>query len=52
MDTFGWMDCVNYIKSKEQPTENWIHGWLKHNRLVKLLKMEKKEWVKKNQSLL
>jgi len=46
MDTFGWMDCVNYIKSKEQPTENWIHGWLKHNRLVRLLKKKKKEWVK------
>ena len=42
MDTFGWMDCVNYIKSKEQPTENWIHGWLKHNRLVRLLKKKRK----------
>jgi hypothetical protein len=33
---------VNYIKSKEQPTENWIHGWLKHNRLVRLLKKKRK----------
>ncbi len=41
MDTFGWMDCVNYIKSKERPTENWIHGWLKHKRLVRLLKKKR-----------
>ena len=43
MDTFSWMDCVNYIKSKERPTKNWIHGWLKHNRLIRLLKKKRKQ---------
>ena len=37
MDTFGWMDCVNYIKSKERPTENWIHGWIKFNNRKRII---------------
>ena len=40
-DDLGYLDCIGYIKRNERPTENWIHGWLKHNRLTRLLKKKK-----------
>ena len=43
MDGLGYLDCIGYIKRNEKPTENWIHGWLKHNRLERLLKKKRKQ---------
>ena len=42
-DDLGYLDCIGYIKRNERPTENWIHGWLKHNRLTRLLKKIRKQ---------
>ena len=36
-DFSDYLDCINYLKSKKsKPTENWLHGWIKSNKKLKI----------------
>jgi len=37
IDFSEYLDCMNYIKSKKsKPTENWLQGWIKSNKKLKI----------------